>query len=116
MRPIKFRSWDKEKKLMIHDQDQDAQKHYIIKPGAWIHETVWRIGQIYGTLMQFTGLKDSAGKEIYEGDILNSGGWINQVEWCEDHSQWWCGDHVLTELRNLEIIGNIYQNPELLSK
>jgi len=47
-------------------------------------------------IMQFTGLKDSKGKEIYEGDIVS-----------------WKAEGAIGEL---EIIGNIYENPELLKE
>jgi hypothetical protein len=65
-------------------------------------------------LMQFTGLKDKNGKEIYEGDILQQGlvsGGVtkNVVEWQVNKFS----DSVLL---TSEIIGNIYENPELLKQ
>ena len=85
-------------------------------------------------LMQFTGLKDKNGKEIYEGDtakvILPMGGFwgdiktykIGFVKWNEDRCrfmvEWrWSKNQHHIDLNcdlDIEVIGNIYENPELL--
>ncbi len=82
---------------------------------------------------QFTGLKDEEGKEIYEGDIikLNSEFWIGgigSIEWDDSYSMWRtnikdkgymaCGYLTLgIALRHhVKIIGNIFENPELIKK
>lgn len=83
------------------------------------------------TVMQFTGLLDCNGKEIYEGDIL-SGGFTSMkgthkeqyipykdvVSWeeiCDSYvdRQSYVG-YEKSRWENMEIIGNIYQNPELI--
>lgn len=74
-------------------------------------------------LMQYTGLKDKDGKEIYEGDILRDEYGSGKVKWIMEH----CAFLVFAtnpsrciamesdgQLKNTEIIGNIYENPELL--
>ena len=122
MREIKFRAWDKKKRTMLWDDD------FVISEGKPVSvfggEMDFRID---GILMQYTGLKDKNGKEIYEGDILrisaaanDKESWINPVEF-EDgcfivreafSTMLFC---VGQEACNLEVIGDIYENPELLN-
>jgi YopX protein. len=76
------------------------------------------------SVMQFTGLTDKNGKEIYEGDVLKRYGEIAVVEWNNDQCGFmplnnynhccgregdWSGDG-----GDIEVVGNIYENPELL--
>lgn len=57
-RKIKFRAWDKEKKQMIYDFDQNiSKKGYSVKLGDSIHNTIYNVGLAYGTLMQLTDIK-----------------------------------------------------------
>lgn len=74
-------------------------------------------------LMQFIGLKDKKGKEIYEGDIVKHAGWVCKVVYGENGCCFSLvtkvGDtdlSVITEAaaKHIEVIGNIYENPELL--
>lgn len=63
---------------------------------------------------QFTGLFSKSGKEIYEGDVvksINKG--IKVIEWYEDDCQFGVEGTYLYRMANREIIGNIYENPEL---
>jgi hypothetical protein len=73
--------------------------------------------------MQFTGLLDKNGKEIYEGDIFEgSFSSVYKVKWDDETCSWYVHDVTrglgfpLRKIENLEIIGNIYENPELIEK
>jgi uncharacterized phage protein (TIGR01671 family) len=81
-----------------------------------------------GVYMQYTGLLDKNGKEIYEGDILRvSGSRRYVVQWDENELAYvvsfkyangvptiWFLVEFHEVLKTFEVIGNIYENPELL--
>lgn len=116
-RTIKFRAWD------------GKQIHYNI-PIASVSVGIFL--EFRGSafqLMQFTGLKDKNGKEIFEGDILNieimtgMGSTVadkGEVIFHPEAAQFVIakrlhGSYVSTSIGlNVEIIGNIYENPNLL--
>lgn len=87
----------------------------------------FRIPVLKDTVGQFTGLKDKNGKEIYEGDILktkyNKRDFIVWIKYDEEYAQFVtrCAEFILDEEplgdlyeSRMEVIGNVYENPELL--
>ena len=112
MREIKFRVWDKDNKCWYHSPQLVIRPYSgKVNDGA----TTPNIG-----LMQYTGLKDKNGKEIYEGDIIHCwGGEYYQGYW--EYNQkfvvefgWTQSMWEMLHVENIEVIGNIHDNPELL--
>lgn len=120
MREIKFRAWDTE-------------------TGEWL-TMEFGIGNLIDTaiafesieLMQYTGRKDKKGQEVYRGDVVEisfTGGQTfslrHVIEWQDDKARW-VGRRLGATFRALEglgdmlldshgeVIGNIYENPELI--
>jgi len=138
-REIKFRAWDKEKKIMFqwdelsvdsygastsNDYSKDDNADYVLNQNA--------------ILMQFTGLLDKNGREIYQNDIAmvkereDGSAQIGVVEWDTSEARFfihvktyrvnmWYGfeslcieeDGMFTDKYDIRVIGNIYENPEL---
>lgn len=120
MRDIKFRAWDNKGKVMLDwlcirqsafNRGETQLMYDCFTSPSFINDCGF-------TLMQYTGLKDKNGKEIYEGDILCWPKYEGKklqtrwdVSWSNEYGGW-----VNWHPRNeAEIIGNIYENPELLT-
>jgi len=130
MRTIKFRAWDKEDKKMYEvyhlcPQNIESGGIRLFKSKMHCDENLWQsLGSV--ELMQFTGLTDKNGKEIYEGDILETGNGLKfPVEWNIAWGCWMmaglepfitqCNNVYFDETKFGEVIGNIYENPELIN-
>ena len=143
-REIKFRGWDKYDKKMIYDLCQiDSFWHYYSysdNTGLHFGKTGPNgVGEDFENkyIMQYTGLKDKNGKEIYEGDIVSSyvqtgkessrsiivwedeelySGWnIKVIKDFYPPNQEGCIIPISrNDVMDYEVIGNIYENSELL--
>jgi uncharacterized phage protein (TIGR01671 family) len=125
-REIKFRAWNKRHNVMIYDvqKGEDFSTRLEMKDQK---------------IMQYTGLKDKNGKEIYEGDILaiSHGYTISYLEKCKNVPTGvveWKGysdgeyiDNVEcymasiypvsdVQTKDIEVLGNIYENPEQIQE
>lgn len=117
-RIIKFRVWNGE---------QMVSPDYIDRKGtAW-----WKEHSIPTTsddIMQFSGLLDKNGKEIYEGDIIkyyqpySKTTHTHLVKWDEkfagfglfENGNEWCKESDWVKIQDIEIIGNAFETPEIL--
>lgn len=127
MREIIFRAWDKDRKRWTNCSiTDDLLRFYDKHTGYWKTD---KEGKRF-ILCQYTGLKDKNNREIYEGDVIKAisfARWIGVVEY-SDENQAFIFDDLDKKYRGestvfmnqfddgFEIIGNIYENPELLEE
>lgn len=138
MREYKFRVWDKENKEMLYQGSNTTHNNSVMDCRIVLDELGFDVlVRLYGKdeyeyrnnceLMQYTGLKDKNGKEIYEGDIITEiyegdiifrPNEVGRIEFSEDGSFLIRFPHHLARLNAtwepIEVIGNIHDNPELL--
>ena len=119
MREIKFRAWDVERGGWIAGFNMVNYHGYYnkgFKPNIFRYSSRWEDGEFI--LEQFTGLLDKNGKEIYEGDILGARySFPGVVEFSDAHFAWGGGPEwgeIFSE--DVEIIGNVHENSELMEK
>jgi len=163
MREIKFRAWDKRKKKLIYFDELEIAD----TGGFWKGDReIWKVSMTAGIgkckgsgywhsdlaeevkredicLMQFTGLQDKNGRDIYKGDIVKVESWdmvgknpFAEIIWEPDYKvehdlyghYSMCSTHLIRgrnvsvmlrealDILNIEVIGNIYENSELLEE
>lgn len=118
MREIKFRAWDG-KKMHYQVRFGGVKDGIPLSPSVWDEKIGWTILSENPVLeiMQFTGLYDKNSKEIYEGDIVKhaTDEGVYKVIF-EDGGFYVLSSYDFQTINEypLEVIGNIYENPELL--
>ena len=118
MREIKFRAWDKLNKEMFNVESINFQERRVYKDVV----SYRNFNDI--ELMQYTGLKDKNNKEIYEGDIVIYHSKMHKIIFNAEEARFVLRDDEFeleisftnNNNKRMEIVGNIYENPELLGE
>lgn len=135
-REIKFRAWDKAKRRMLGVEQlafgPNGELVSIYSDGPdFSNDSEALMGEKpdlnEAVLMQYTGLHDKNGREIYEGDIVRTGednigdpeSMIGQAimregSWLIENEKKQEAIELFSEITSREVIGNIFENPELL--
>ena len=119
-REIKFRAWHPQVKRMFEVGDID-----FIKEEVMLRHWGWESSNDID-LMQYAGREDKNGRKIYEGDIVRTGKdnigdpelMIGQVimregSWLIENQKMQEAIELFSEITSREVIGNIFENPEL---
>jgi len=132
-REIKFRAWDKDAKIMYQVEVFNLREGFVSNE-KYLGEMI-NVGSILEChthclpisdveLMQYTGLKDKNGKEIYSGDLLKIEGKPSMCEVFYETPSFkikgdFEGSYILSRLDShirYDVIGNVWENPDLLEK
>lgn len=123
-REIKFRAWNKKKKKMHNVTTlylDESQNH---SQGAGFSDLVYWNSLKDHELMQYTGLKDRNGKEIFEGDIIKDSvnGGFGFIEYNVKEMKfsicpgWFNPIFQMGYPADREVIGNVFENPNLIKE
>lgn len=121
---LKFRAWDEDSQRMNGNVEIYIAKDKTIEVRPKDDKTI---------VMQSTGLKDKNGKEIFDGDIVKFSDcdddvYVTPVVWDKNYACFGVSfsgkypmsfdylEEFYTELKDIEVVGNIYENPELLGE
>lgn len=113
-RELKFRAWNGNKML---DDIVPVNKNTVITNIQGFPDSMMAVGDVVESIMQYTGLKDKNGKEIYEEDIVRFYHEKKLVEHFIEWDEFLCGfvfsdDNLeFNEDSECEVIGNIFENP-----
>ena len=137
MRELKFRAWHKKGKMMFSAENMGQDQLTLSVDGRGFINVSGDSTELSEFItdmlpMQYTGLKDKNGKDIYEGDILKKENLKAKVFWDDTDLAFKAisndgdkygpyymdlksnSEHNKKEIKKIEIIGNIHENPELL--
>ena len=116
MRLLKFRAWSPVQKKFLYNGNVgfDGQCYKDV-----YSDSASAFGTSFGVeISQFTGLQDKSGRDIYEGDIVRRDGvdYASKVEWFDSIAGFGTGLSMDgDDFESYEVIGNIYENGELLA-
>ena len=122
MREIKFRGIREKTGEWVYGylvEREEPFLHDIVVPIGYSSSCTWAIKR--GSEGQYTGRKDKDGVEVYKGDILSYFGFEYEVVYEDSAFGWYEGgqfyafaEMAISEIVKAKIIGNRYENPELL--
>ena len=119
MREIKFRAWDTQSKSWASFSTFTG----YLSPNRDVWPQEWSFPVNDFVLVQYTGLKDKNGREIYEGDIVT--GWVDEsgghstepeVVVFDPRHGFRINSWPFWQISGFRVLGNIYENPELVKE